>query len=67
VRQLFELREVMVIRNGRSVFGSGAGPRPVVSGTRGFGGIGGGGVTNTPPGSSPGSQLPTSGMSAPMC
>ena len=68
VRQLFELREVMVIRQGRSVFGSGGGPRPVVSGTRGFGGgIGGGGVTNTPPGSSPGSQLPASGTSAPMC
>ena len=68
VRQLFELREVMLIRNGRSVFGSGTGPRPVVSGARGFGGgIGGGGLTNTPPGSSPGSQLPTSGLSAPMC
>ena len=64
VRQLFELREVMVIRQGRSVVGSGTGPRPVVAGTRGFGGgMGGGGITNTPPGS----QLPTSGTSAPMC
>ncbi|MBW8770890.1 MAG: hypothetical protein JF589_14130 [Gemmatimonadetes bacterium] len=66
VRQLYELREVMVIRQGRSVFGSGTGPRPVASGTRGFsGGIGGGGMTNTPSGSSPGSQLPTS--APPMC
>lgn len=64
VRQVFELREVMVIRQGRSVFGSG--PRPVVSGVRGFGGgIGGGGMTNTPPGSSPGSQLPMSSTRAP--
>jgi len=66
VRQLFELREVMVIRNGRSVFGGG--PRPVVSGARGVGGgIGGGGISNTPPGSSPGSQLPTSGSAPSMC
>ena len=66
VRQLFELREVMVIRQGRSAFGGG--PRQVVSGVRGFGGgIGGGGTTNTPPGSSPGSQLPTSGSAPPLC
>ena len=66
VRQLFELREVMVIRQGRSAFGGG--PRPIVSGTRGAGGgIGGGGMTNTPPGSSPGSQLPTSGSAPPVC
>jgi hypothetical protein len=65
VRQLFELREVMVIRQGRSVFGSG--PRPVVSGVRGFGGGMAGGATNTPPGSSPGSQLPTTGSTRAPC
>jgi hypothetical protein len=66
VRQLFELREVMVIRQGRSGFGGG--PRPVVAGARGFGGgIGGGGLTNTPPGSLPGSQLPTSGSGPSPC
>ena len=66
VRQLFELREVMVMRQGRSVFGGG--PRPIVSGTRGVGGgMGGGGMTNTAPGSSPGSQLPTSGSTPPVC
>jgi len=66
VRQLFELREVMVIRQGRSAFGGG--PRPIASGTRGVsGGIGGSGMTNTPPGSSPGSQLPTSGSAPPVC
>jgi len=66
VRQLYELREVMVIRQGRSVFASGAGPRPAASGTRGFGGFGGG-LTSTPPSSSPGSQLPTPGSAPPMC
>jgi len=66
VRQLFELREVMVIRNGRSVFGGG--PRPVVGGPRGVGAVmGGGGMSTTPPGSSPGSQLPTSGSAPSMC
>lgn len=66
VRQLFELREILVARQGRSAFGGG--PRPIVSGTRGVGGgIGGGGITNTPPGSSPGSQLPTSGGPPPVC
>jgi hypothetical protein len=65
VRQLFELREVMVIRQGRGFFGSG--PRPVVSGTRGFGGGGGGGGMGTPPGSSPGSQLPTTASAPPIC
>ena len=68
VRQLFELREVMVIRQGRSVFGGG--PRPVASGVRGFGGGGGGGGgggTGPVPGSSPGSQLPTSGSGAAPC
>jgi hypothetical protein len=66
VRQIFELREVMVIRQGRSVFGGG--PRPVASGTRGIGGGGGGGGgVGTPPGSSPGSQLPTSGSAPSMC
>jgi hypothetical protein len=66
VRQLFELREVMVIRQGRSAFGGG--PRPVMPGVRGFGGgVGGGGTTNTPPGSSPGSQLPTSASPPPVC
>ena len=68
VRQLFELREVMVIRQGRSVFGGG--PRPVVSGVRGFGGGGGGGAgggTGPVPGSSPGSQLPASGGGAAPC
>jgi hypothetical protein len=64
VRQLFELREVMVIRRGRAFFGSG--PRPVVSGTRGFGGGGGGGM-GTSPSSSPGSELPTSASAPPMC
>ena len=66
VRQLFELREVMVIRQGRSAFGGG--PRPVVSGTRGFGGgMAGGGSVGTAPGSSPGSQLPTSGSTRAPC
>jgi hypothetical protein len=66
VRQLFELREVMVIRQGRSVFGGG--PRPVVSGTRGIGvGGGGGGGMGAAPGSTPGSQLPTSGSGPAPC
>jgi hypothetical protein len=65
VRQIFDLREVMVIRQGRAAFSSGM--RPAMAGTRGFGGGGGGGgITNTPPGSSPGSQLPMP-ASAPMC
>jgi hypothetical protein len=64
VRQLFELREVMVIRQGRSAFGGG--PRPVGSRVRGGGGRGGGG-TGPVPGSSPGSQLPTSESGAAPC
>jgi len=59
VRQLFELREVMVIRQGRSPFGGG--PRSAVSGARGFGGGMSGGS------SAPGSQLPTSTSAPPMC
>ncbi len=65
VRQLFELREVMVIRQGRSGFGGG--PRMAMSGSRGFGVSTGGGSTGAPPGSSPGSQLPTSGNVPPVC
>jgi hypothetical protein len=65
VRQLFELREVMVIRQGRAYFGSGM--RPAGAGARGFGGGGGAGRTSsTPPGASSGSQLPSS-ASVPMC
>jgi hypothetical protein len=66
VRQLYDLREVMVIRQGRTTFSSG--PRPSMAGARVFGGGGGGGggIPNTPPGSSPGSQLPMP-ASAPMC
>jgi hypothetical protein len=64
VRQLFELREVMVIRQGRAFFGSG--PRPAVAGVRGFGGGGGAGrAPNTPSGA--GSQLPSSASAPPMC
>ena len=66
VRQLFELREVMVIRQGRAFFGSGM--RPAAAGTRGFGGGGGGGRTSSaPPGASSGSQLPSSASAPPMC
>jgi hypothetical protein len=69
VRQLFEMREVMVTRQGRAAFGGG--PRPVASGTRGGGGMGssmGGGMGGAgSPGSSPGSQLPTSASAPPMC
>lgn len=65
VRQLFELREVMLIRQGRSAFGGG--PRPV-TGARGFGGGGGGGnASGATPESTPGSQLPTWGSSPPLC
>jgi hypothetical protein len=64
VRQLFELREVMVIRQGRSGFGGG--PRVAMSGSRGFG-VATGGSTGAPPGSSPGSQLPSSSNGPPLC
>jgi hypothetical protein len=64
VRQLFELREVMVIRQGRAFFGSG--PRPAAAGARGFGG-GAGRTSSTPPGASSGSQLPSSASAPPMC
>jgi hypothetical protein len=64
VRQLFELREVMVIRQGRAFFGSGM--RPAAAGTRGFGG-GGGRTSSAPPGASSGSQLPSSASAPPMC
>src|SRR5690242_8799485 len=54
VRQLYELREVMVIRQGRAYFGSGM--RPAGAGGRGFGGGGGAGRTSSaPPGASSGS------------
>ena len=66
VRQLFELREVMVIRQGRSFFGSG--PRPAVAGARGFGGGGGAGrAPSSPSGASSGSELPSSASAPPMC
>ena len=66
VRQLFELREVLVIRQGRAFFGSG--PRPAVAGVRGFGGGGGAGrAPNTPSGASAGSQLPSLASAPPMC
>jgi hypothetical protein len=67
VRQLYELREVMVIRQGRAYFGSGM--RPAGAGARGFGGGGGGGAgrtSSTAAGASSGSQLPSS-ASVPMC
>jgi hypothetical protein len=65
VRQLFELREVMVIRQGRAYFGSGT--RSAVAGARGFGGGGAGRTSSTPPGASSGSQLPSSASTPPMC
>jgi len=63
VRQLYELREIMVIRQGRAYFGSGMRP---AGGGRGFGGGGGGRTSSTAAGASSGSQLPSS-TSVPMC
>jgi hypothetical protein len=68
VRQLYQLREVLITRAGARWAG-GAGARTPVSGSRtgAFGGAGAGGTTGSVPGSQPGSQLPTTSNPPPIC
>ena len=69
VRQIYQLREVLITRAGARWADGGAGTRAPVSGSRtgAFGGAGAGGATGPVPGSQPGSQLPTTSYPAPIC
>jgi hypothetical protein len=69
VRQLYQLREILVVRAGGRWIEGGTGGRFTVSGSRTgtFMGGGGGGATGAVPGSQPGSQLPTTSGPPPIC
>jgi uncharacterized membrane protein YgcG len=69
VRQLHQLREVLVVRAGGRWIEGGTGGRIAVSGSRTgtFMGGGGGGAAGAVPGSQPGSQLPTTSGPLPIC